>query len=109
MQEMINKGDGMNKTYEEQQKELVAAGIKRAEEVMAINKEFANKFNELISWAADWCLTFHDMNNVDKLDWNIDRITIPFKSEPELQEAIKKAIHYEIKKRTLDSYLKHRD
>ncbi|HFI0647756.1 TPA: hypothetical protein ACGO32_001392 [Streptococcus suis] len=98
----------MTRTFEEQQKELIAAGIKRANEVMAMNQEFANRFNELISWAADWCLTFHDVDNVGKLDWNIDRITIPFKSEPELQEAIKKAIQYEIKKRTLDSYLKHR-
>ena len=99
----------MTKTYEEKQQELVAAGTKRAEEVMAMNTEFATRFNELISWAADWCLTFHDMDNLGKLNWNVDRITIPFKSEPELHDAIQKAIQYEIKKRTLDSYLKQRN
>lgn len=99
----------MNKTYEELQQELVAAGMKRSEEVKAMNTEFTTRFNELISWAVDWCLTFHDMDNLKKLDWNIDRITIPFESEPELHKAIQKAIRYEIKKRTLDSYLKQQN
>ena len=99
----------MDKTYEELQQELVAAGMKRSEEVKAMNTEFATRFNELISWAADWCLTFHDMDNLKKLDWNIDRITIPFGSEPELREVIQKAIRHEIEKRTLDSYLKQQN
>ena len=99
----------MDKTYEELQQELVEAGMKRSEEVKAMNTEFATRFNELISWAADWCLTFHDMDNLKKLDWNIDRITIPFKNETELYKAIQKAIQYEIKKRTLDSYLKQQN
>lgn len=99
----------MNKTYEELQQELVAAGMKRSEEVKAMNTEFATRFNELISWAVDWSLTFHDMDNLEKLNRNIDRITIPFESEPELHKAIQVAIQYEIKKRTLDSYLKQQN